>query len=421
MDFEDPSFTSNLWAINFYNLFQIYNALEELNYGQASFNPTLGEVSELYNKVFTSYLLHSVENNLEYWIGELIFNNFPTFGSFEPQSELVTDWVAEKQAVAGVLTTLANVLGENKEINTLSVDDFRGFNNYQEANSLFTSLSNSVAMRSLLVAVLDEAIKASSSSSAMINVQELLVAEATAQITPAGYVYNEAFWTPSTITELAKFVVLANAIFFDEFGNFNVNAFDFTDVNNFGEYNNDVFASNGEIDPAYNVGVGTFLVFISDSSVFSADVIGGSTGLIATELSSLIGDVTSIKEIENKTHMVEILDAIKAISDATAGNLNAYGINVVYANLDEPETVSMFEAVQDSEVLAGIIPSLMNQIIGIAASDKGVSTGLIYTIIGSIDADIATGLMNPNSPEGQALAQVNAQDLIDVLVTVKAL
>ena len=119
--------------------------------------------------------------------------------------------------------------------------------------------------------------------------------------------------------------------------------------------------------------------------------------------------------------MVEILDAIKAISDATAGNLNAYGINVVYANLDEPETVSMFEAVQDSEVLVGIIPSLMNQIIGIAASDKGVSTGLIYTIIGSIDADIATGLMNPNSPEGQALAQVNAQDLIDVLVTVKAL
>ena len=411
INFEDPSYVPALWAHDFENMFSIYNALEEINFGKPEFNPTLQEVTDLFELVFIIDTPHSIKANPQQWIEDVIYDNFPTVGAFEHECDEVTNWPVEISSIKNVLDSFVIAFGADKELMSLSSDDFRNVNNFYKLNTMLDAITDTTSMRTLVLAMLDEAIASSSSNSAVIDVADLISAEVNAQITPSGYAYNEAFWTADAIASLAQFIALSSEVFFDEFGNFDQDALDITNPEVLGDYYTGAFDGAGDIRSNL-VGIGHILLVAADSTVFTTDAIGGADGVIASQMTSFVSDVTVIGEIENPQDVIELLEAIKAISAATDGNLNAYGINYVYQNITSPETTSMISRIQESDVLGKALPYILHDVVCNAAADKGVSEAQAFMALEAINADIADALQNPNPSNYHVTLQANPADIV---------
>ena len=421
INFDDPSYTPDLWANDFANMFIIYNELEALNYGDSSFVPTIGEVDALYQLLFIFNTPYSVNKAPQAWLEKLFFNSLPTLGAFAPEYSAVTDWDQEILAIHAILNELANILGTNKEVLSLSMADFYELDQVSKAYDLLVAIRASKTMRSLTIAIIDEAIESSSSSSAKINLEELRSAEFDAQITPAGYAYNEAYWTDAELNNLAKILVYANELLHDEFGNFDASAFDFTNTANFGDYYNSPLKADTSVD-ASKLGLGHLLGTLYVSNTFDLESLGGPTGLIANEMGSFISNTSLIGEIDAEEDIYEILDAIKAVNAATNNNLNALGIETVYNNISDAKVVTMIDSIKDSDVLRGMLPFLMNQLVVEAATQNGIAPTLAFQGIKLfVDANLGAALESPNATNASVIYNTNASDLISAVEYIKTI
>lgn len=417
INFEDPTYAPALWSADFENMFVILNKLDEINFGSDAFNPTISEVQGLFETVFMTNALHSIKANPQKWIEQVIFASFPTVGKFAHECDAVTNWTEEISNINDILISFADTFGADKELSSLSHNDFRSLTNVSETEAMLTEISESVSMRGLILAILDEAINAAGTGS-VINVEDLIVAEVKAQIAPAQYAFDVAFWDQEALYDLAQFIVLSSEVFFDEFGNFDADALDITNPDVLGDYLDSAFDATGNIRTDIHVGIGHILVSVTDSKVFTVETIDD---VIATQLNGFVSESSAIKEIETVNDMIELLEAIEAISAATDGNMTSAGIEYVYNNLNSAETEDMISAIQGSEVLANALPYVLHDVVSNVAVEKGVSVDKVFDALELLDADFADALENPNPSNYHVTQSAGANDIIDLIEVLKTL
>ena len=419
INFDDPTYTPNLWSKDFENMFIVYNELKAHNFGEASFVLTFEETYELFNLVFITNAPHAIESNPEAWLEDVFFANLPAVGRFAPEYENVSDWELELLNIAYVIEALGLVFGQEKEVTSLTKSDLYSFDNVMDAYTLLDAITLSETMRTLILAVIEEAANLTSGTSAKIKLEDLLSAEFTAQISGSEYAYDEAFWASEDLTSLATVLVLVNHVLYDEFGNFDASAFDIANSDVLGDYTvGPIDSSTNEVDPTVNVGLGHVLTNMYLTKVFALDELAGPTGLIADELSALISDTSLIGEIDELDDVYDLLDSIVAINEATNKQLNSLGIETVYANIGSPEVVGMISTVQDSDVLKGALPFILHELVVVAANANSVPEALAFQGIKLFDAAIGEAIEAPTASNANAVYTADAALLVNLIMSI---
>ena len=139
-------------------------------------------------------------------------------------------------------------------------------------------------------------------------------------------------------------------------------------------------------------------------------------------MGSFISNTSLIGEIDAEEDIYEILDAIKAVNAATNNNLNALGIETVYNNISDAKVVTMIDSIKDSDVLRGMLPFLMNQLVVEAATQNGIAPTLAFQGIKLfVDANLGAALESPNATNASVIYNTNASDLISAVEYIKTI
>lgn len=395
IDFENAAYTPDLWKNDFANLFNVYNKLEEIHYGEPGFAPTFADVLEVFDALFADDGIYATRTNPEAWMDKLVFANLPTIGLFKADAEAVTDWHAEVEAIRDVLVAIAEVAGMDETVLSFNTKSIYEKNNYKDIAKVLDSIIKSVSMRSLVIAVISDAINVNAAAGAKFDLMTFKSAEFDAQVTSTGYAFNEAFWTAEEIERLSKIVVAINVLLYDGSGNFNPDKLDLASPAVYGDHTVNPFNVDGTVDET-KLGAVHLFELMYESNTFSTSSV---TTLVANAVESLIGDSSLIGSATSKEDITDLFAALSTLAEVTEGKYDASGITLVYDKLTSApaEVEGLFAALQDSEVLKGALPFLMNKMVAKAADAASVTEDVAYAALATYDSVLSAAIKAPKS------------------------
>ena len=97
-------------------------------------------------------------------------------------------------------------------------------------------------------------------------------------------------------------------------------------------------------------------------------------------------------------------------------------IETVYNNISDAKVVTMIDSIKDSDVLRGMLPFLMNQLVVEAATQNGIAPALAFQGIKLfVDANLGAALESPNATNAEVIYSTDASDLIDAIEYIKTI
>ena len=407
INFSDPNYTSDKWVNDFEKLFEAYNKLEELGYGEASFNPTFADVLAIYDLVFAADGIYATSSNPAHWMQYLVYDNL-TIGSFTAKPEAVSNWEAEVVAIRAILQNCADHAGLNTKVHDFNTKEIYETTDWVDLEHTLESIRNSESMHNLLVSVIDDAINDNSEIGASFDLVLYKSKALTDQIVDGQIVYNAAHWTDAELEVLAKLVATFEAKYVG--GKVTM---DITDATAFGDltsnykahYHNN--AGVGSVDVA-EVGYYHILALMAESNTFSIERLND---LMEAELADAFGDV-NVGEIETPSDVQEVLSALKEVVD-NGGSLTTDTAANLYAKVDAGETQevkNILAALDNCRILRELAPTAVQLLVEYIANENNVADSTIYTALEGKCPELSADLAD----KSRGLSD-NISDLIDEL------
>ena len=404
IDFSDPNYTHDKWANDFEKLFEAYNKLEELGYGETSFDPTFEDVLAIYDLVFGASGIYATSSNPAHWMDHLVYSNLPTMGAFAAKPEAVTDWDNEVIAIRAILQNCADHAGLTTKVHDFNTKEIYETTDWVDLEHTLESIRNSESMHTLLVAVINDAINNNSDSTDPFYLAEYKSAAFNAQIVGGQIVYDAAYWTDAELEVLAKLVATFEAKYVGTHVTVEI-----TNTAAYGDLTTDykahyhVDAGVGVVDVT-EVGYYHVLALMAESKTFE---VTNLKALIENELEDVFGTIT----IGNIATPADVKDVFTTLNNVVAQNANLFDGNaeklLTIIDSDSAQLVSIIEALNASTVLKPLAPAALAKVIEDGASKASVASSSIYAAMDQKYAD------DINSREDGLTESV--QDMVNVI------